>query len=426
MVLASFRAFCAVFAAGVSLVAGNAAACQPITRRNVVACALAQSLDARREREQLAALAGRRVSASLLLPSNPVLSLNGGLPAVGEVSRERLTWGVGLSQELEIAGQRGHRLDAVAAQRSAAEKRALVKQREVARTALLAYYDVLAARARAEVAEQLGALGGALSEHAEARAEAGLDAPVTASIAQAEARRLAQLRLAGELELARTTAALTSLLGGDPSQRSAQVVGELQPLPVAETPLARAIARALEQRAELEVARAERDAARESALLARASRVPNPTVSLYLRQDWIGERVAGVGLAVPVPLPAPVGRTFAGERQEAEALARRGQLDLEKLQRSVRLEVVEARQTLESRQRQAALFEPSRSIAARAQLLAIAEALRERKLLVRDALLAERALVEQWFDEIEAQHALCSASVDLAWVSGAALERGAP
>lgn len=407
-----FRALCAAVMASVCLVAGRAPACQNITRANVVPCALAQSFGVRAERENLAAIAGRRASASLVLPSNPVLSANGGLPVGYPISGDSLTWGVSLSQELEIAGQRGRRLELVAAQRSAAENRLLGAQRELGRSALRAYFDVLSARAREEVGAQLAAVGQALTLHAEARAEAGIDAPITASIARAESVHLARLQLEARLESRHALAKLESLLGGSP-----RVEGELMPLELGDLSLDQLLRRGLEQRADLEVARAERLAAERRVELLRAERIPNPTLSVHFRKDWIGERVAGIGVSLPIP----IARSYTGQIREAEALARRAEIDIEQRRRAVRLEVVTAQQALEIGRQKAALFDAGDSARAREQLAAIAEALRARRLPVRDALLAERALAELWFEQIEAQHELCLASVELAYASGAAL-----
>src|SRR6187402_1664582 len=151
--MASFRvrALCAALMASLCLVSGRAPACSTITRENVVPCALMQSPNVRAERENLTALAGRRATASFVLPSNPVLAANGGLPIGYPVNSDSLTWGVSLSQELEIAGQRGRRLEVVAAELSASENRLLAAQRELARSVLRAYFDVLSARAREQV-----------------------------------------------------------------------------------------------------------------------------------------------------------------------------------------------------------------------------------------------------------------------------------
>ena len=136
------------------------------------------------------------------------------------------------------------------------------------------------------------------------------------------------------------------------------------------------------------------------------------------------ERVAGIGLSVPLPVPSPVGRSFAGEIGEADALARRAGLETQKLRRDVRLELLSAKLNWDTRQRERGLFTPESLRQAELGIDAIGEALRAQKIAIRDALLSEQALVELLLGSIEARHQLCLASVELAHAAGFALERG--
>src|SRR5689334_4090474 len=85
---------------------------RPLDADAVLRCALAASPEVRAARAQLDAAAGRRATAAVLLPSNPTIA--------GTVSNRRrpppeqasvLNWSVIVQQEIEIAGQRGARID---------------------------------------------------------------------------------------------------------------------------------------------------------------------------------------------------------------------------------------------------------------------------------------------------------------------------
>lgn len=92
----------------------------PLDAEVVVRCALAASPEVREARERLIAVAGRRATAGVWLPSNPTVSgvlANRQRPAPEPASV--LNWAVTLSQEFEIAGQRGARVDAVDAEAAA-------------------------------------------------------------------------------------------------------------------------------------------------------------------------------------------------------------------------------------------------------------------------------------------------------------------
>ena len=416
--------FVCAIAASAYFVSARAPACSLVTRSNVVPCALAQSIETQSEREGLAAAQGRRQAASTLLPSNPSLSLSAGIPVGYELSSSTLTWGVTIAQELEIGGQRGRRLDVANAERSAHERRVLAIAREVGRQALNAYFDAVAAREQSILARKLGDVAEALSTYARSRSEVGLASPVESGVAQAEAVRLSRLELETELRLKETLATLASVLGQDPTQLPIEVSGDLEPLTIADTPAQRLVSAAIAERADVQTALAENEVAARRAALLRAARLPNPTISVSYRKDWIAERVVGVGLSFPIPLPAPLGRTFAGEIREADALTRRAKLETQRLSRDIRLEIVSAKLAFDSRKSELALFTPESVAQAEAGVDAIGEAIRGHKLGIRDALLSEQALVELLRDYIEARHRLCLASVELAHAMGLALERG--
>ena len=81
-------------------------ACVAVNRANLIDCALKASLSLRSEAWATQAAEGRLQAASPWLPSNPVLAF--ALAHREEIGGQRSdqNWTAGLSQELEIAGQR--------------------------------------------------------------------------------------------------------------------------------------------------------------------------------------------------------------------------------------------------------------------------------------------------------------------------------
>lgn len=178
------------------------------------------------------------------------------------------------------------------------------------------------------------------------------------------------------------------------------------------------------RRAEVTAAVAEADAQRAKTALYERLRIPNPTFSVFARNDWINERLVGVGVAVPIPIPG--GRTYSGEIAQASALTARAETDAERMRRAVRLEVVNAAQVMSIRQRQLDLFEPQQVRKIEDTLRSIAEEIGARRLPLRDALITQQALIDYLFAHVEARRQLCFASVQLARVAGVALEQGVP
>jgi cobalt-zinc-cadmium efflux system outer membrane protein len=413
------------FGLGLPRAAAAASSCsERVTRATIIACALDASLTARAEQIGVSALDGRRRAASVLLPSNPTLSVTGGLPADPSATEHTPLWSAALSQEIEVAGQRGARLDVVDAETRAQHRRVAAARRQAAADALVAYYDAIASAEHLHVARRLTMLANALKEVARARAEVGVGSDVDTLLADAAAIRIEQAQIGAAQQAAAATATLAALLGFDPLVSRPEVDGELEPLPIASSPAAALVEKAISQRADLAVLTAERDAQERRIKMLERLRIPNPTLSVYARRDWIGERNVGLGLSFPIPLPAPVGRTYAGEIAEITALTGRAAVDASRLQRAIRLEVVNAFELVQARQRQVDLYTPEQIARANRALDAIAEQLIAKRLPVREAVISQQALIELLSGSVEAQRSLCRASVDLARVAGVELERG--
>lgn len=395
-----------------------------ITRANVVPCALAASLTSKSERLGLKSFEGRRRAAGVLLPSNPSVALGGGFtidPSVAAADRESV-WSATLSQEFEVGGQKGKRTELVVAEQRAQQARVQVVERHAAAAGLVAYFEALAAVEEARLAGRLGALASALKTVARARAEAGVAANVDAQLAESAATRFEQAQITAEQRVATTTATLATIVGIDPLETKPRVEGNLSPLAVVDAEPAALVTTALARRAELAVAVAEQQAQESRLALYERLRIPNPTISLFMRKDWIGERTAGIGLGFPIPLPAPLGRTNAGEIAEASSLARRSEADVEQLRRSVRLEVVKALEVVKSTKRQTELYPPEQVRLTEETLRSIAEEVAARRLPVREALLTQQGLIDFLFGSLEARRSLCIASVELALVAALGLE----
>lgn len=409
--------------AAMTVVGGAANAHEPptcsgtITRANVVPCALAASLLVRGEQQELEAARARKAAVSPLLPSNPVLALSAAKRSTAELGATN--WYATLSQEIEIAGQRGVRRDAAEAAAQAQSKRVLLSRRETAAQASIAFFEAIAAREERRLAEQLTAATEAVAVAARARAERGLIAQVDADVADATTVRVLQVKLAAERRASRALATLGFLLGRSATQLPPTVDGELIPLvqkptsPVGERP-------------ELEVLHAERRALSLRADAFRRARIPNPSLSLFAQNDGFNERVLGAGIAFPIPLPGNVGRTNRGEIAEAEALAARAGTDRERIEREIRLEIATASQAFESRGQEVSAFTAERLARAEKSLQSLGEEVRAGRLAVRDAAVAQQALIELLRASVEARREWCLASVELARALGVPLEGVSP
>jgi outer membrane protein, heavy metal efflux system len=398
----------------------------PFDAAAAVRCALARSPEVRGARDELAALSGRRVAAGVWLPSNPQVAATAaqrrGSGDAGTARGPVLNWSATLSQELEIGGQRGARLQVVEAEEAAQGRRVAVVEQDVAAQALSAYFEAVAAGEALRLAEELAEAGRLLASAAEGRAREALLSGVDADVATAEAARLGLLRLEAERRSAVARTTLGVVTGGD---TAVDVVGALEP-PAWLGPLGAGSDAALETdairlRGEVAASEMERQALQRQVTLLRRERIPNLTFSTFVQRDAFAERVAGVGLSVPVPIPAPIGRTRAGEIAESGARARAAESSVQLVRRRVRLEAAAALAAFRATQGALALYGQPLLSRARADLAALREAMTSRQLTLREGLMAQRSLIELLQGSIEARLGYAEASVELRRVAGRSL-----
>ena len=402
--------------ATLALAAPSPSACAgPLTRAAVARCAAQVSPRIRADRQRVGVARGEANAARTLLPSNPrvAFTLGGRWNTVGA---RALNVSGTLSQQIEIGGQRRSRKRAAAANVDASESRVDITERDVVADALFAYYDVLAARAEVVVTQRGHSTAQKLHEVAAARAAAGIAAGIGVDLAAAEVAHAAEhLALArGRARVAE--ARLASALGLDPSAPLPEVRGDLTPLPAPAT--SRLATESAKRRPELDQWRAQRRASEGRLRLLRRERIPTPSLSFFAQTDGFNERVLGGGLAFPIPLPAPLGRTNKGEIQAARAKIRVADEQIAAARRALTLEAVVAYRELQARQDAAAAYTADNEAAARRTLDALSTEIEQGRIPVRDALLTQQTLIGLLLRAVESRHELCRASVALALAAG--------
>jgi cobalt-zinc-cadmium efflux system outer membrane protein len=382
----------------------------------VVRCALGVSPEVAELRARLDATEGRRETARTWLPSNPVL---GGWLAHRTRPEDGVTalnWNVSLAQELEVGGQRGLKAAQADEERTAASRRLRAAEEEVAAGALSAFYEAVAARESTRLARDLGETARVLAALAEARAKEELVAGVEADVARAEATRVRVVGFEAERRSSEATAALALLLGV--GARELVVPDELAAPGVIDVPSGSLEQEAVARRGEVAAAEAERRVLERRLALVRRERLPNPTVSVFAERGEINDRIWGGGLSIPLPLPAPVGRSRAGEIAEALAQVHAAESTAEQVRRRVRREVAAALAAFTASNHEAELFAPDLIGRARADLSALREALAARRLTLREGLLWQRSLIELLQGDVEARRARLVAWVELRRAAG--------
>ncbi|MES1255022.1 MAG: TolC family protein [Acidobacteriota bacterium] len=389
---------------------------RPPNADTVVLCALAASPEVREAREHLAAITGRRQTAGLWLPGNPTVGAT--VSSRRRPPPEAVTvtnWNFILSQEFEIGGQRGLRVDVVDAEATAQARRVGVAEQDVAAGALTTFYEAMAAQESFQFAAELAQSAQALARFAEGRAKEALLAGVEADVARAEATRIGLAGLEAQRRLTDSRATLAALLdvnvGGLTLPRQVEMGPTLAPSASLEQ-------QALRLRGEVVAAEMERKVLERRLAVVRRERVPNITLSAFAERGEIADRILGVGLSVPLPLPAPIGRTQAGEIAETLAQIRAAESSTERVRRRVRVEVARAIAALAARDGALALFADDLLARARTDLRSLREAIALRQLPLREGLQWQRSLVELLQADIQMRLDRALALIDLRRVVG--------
>jgi cobalt-zinc-cadmium efflux system outer membrane protein len=330
-----------------------------------------------------------------------------------------LNWSATLGVELELAGQRGARREAAGAEREAQLRAREGSSRQTALAAWQAYFEVLAASETARLSERLEAGAKRVFEAARAGAERGLFAGAEADLAEAAYVRVTQRRIGAERQSELSRVTLVELLGLA-STRDLVVQGTLSPLPAAER-----AGNALGPSPSAAIFEAESRAFAARADAERRSRVPSPTLSVFAQRDGFNERVVGVGVAVPLALPEPLGRLRAGEIAENEALSRRAHFLAENARRAARARLLRALARYDAAKRAVATYTAERLQRAATTLASLSAAVEAGRLGIRDALILQDPLLEQLLGDIEARLELCNASAELLLATNVRLEDGA-
>ena len=283
----------ALFVLLVPFVLPAIATAQSLSLAQAIEAAFAENPDLAAARWEIGVAEGARQQAGLI--PNPVLSWE-----AEDTRRETSTTTVMLSQDLELGGKRGARIDVARRGQDAAQIELERRGNELRAEVVQAFYAAVRAQTGLDLARQSQRLAERGLQVANGRIEAGKSSPVEATRAQVQlaethlqVRRAETLKANSYRELARAT-------GSSTTQFDRLEYTELSP---GKSPSAAKMLVAINQSAELRLAQAqieERDALLGSE---RAQRIPDLTVSIgsqYSREDR--ERVNVVGLSMPLPL----------------------------------------------------------------------------------------------------------------------------
>ena len=295
-----------------------------LTLEEALRQALIGSPALRAKQAQLAAVQGAQTDAAAFFRSNPEISASSTRREVSQAgtgSDRYREWNAGISQPIEIAGQRGYRREATAAAAASLNAEIADTGRQAGAEVSERFYRVLALQQRVELEEHAVSLFQSTADAVQKRRAAGEDTRLDANVASVEAERARnQLAVAQEQLLdARSDLAAKLQL---PPQALPRAVGELTLVPRTVSLVELVDAAATHPR--LRALTERENAADARVRLERANRYPDITAGISVGREGPGtgrERLTTFSVSVPLPFfnrnQAAIGQALT-DRTQAE------------------------------------------------------------------------------------------------------------
>jgi cobalt-zinc-cadmium efflux system outer membrane protein len=272
-------------------------ASQEVTLERAVERAFAAHPELRAAEARLREAGGQRLDAETF-PHNPVFEVEAA--SRDGADQNSTDFELSLGQEIEIAGQRGNRIDITRAELSAQRAGLMHAKRILAGRVHLAFVTALEAREILEVARRDMQLAEGLYDLAQRRLDRGAGTQLDVNVAAAERGRAEGRFQTADADYTVARAELAEAMGLDVTF-SPLPQGNLEAKLHALPPVEELVESARETRADLQQLRQLETASRVRHALARSEAWPNLTVRVFGGQEEGTDRIIGGGLSIPIP-----------------------------------------------------------------------------------------------------------------------------
>lgn len=321
------RAFAAALAAiaAVSDVRAQEVSCPPAADlMTLVRCAQQSSEVVVRARAELEAAQARLDVAGRWLPANPSLEVGAGHRAI-EGGATDVDRSIELSQQIEIGGQRGARLDVAGAELRAARASADAAERLVAADVLAAAARVVKGRDALSLVHEQRDSAERLAEVSRARTRKGVAAPFESELAEAARIQALREERATALDLSEAEGLLAAAVGSDMQLAAGASLPSVAQPQVAISDLER---NAIGRQPEVIAAQNEIQAAQARTALLRRERIPDLTIAAGYKHEEQADVIGG-RLSIPLPLfRRNQGEIAEQKARTTQAVARSRQTEL--------------------------------------------------------------------------------------------------
>lgn len=380
-----------------------------LTLDRALSAAMTNSPVIRAAEAEVAEARGRLIGGRTY-PYNPELGLEG----AGRDGPEGSTTdrSLSLSQQIEIAGQRGKRAAVANSELASVLRRLERRRQEVVARVERAFARAIGARELVEVAESDLTLTRGLLGFERKRLDSGAGTQLELNLAQAAAGRAERRFQLATAEWMAARTLLAEAAGLNPASPPVPV-GSFPTEPVSITPLENLVAEALERRPDLASLRQEQEVSRRSLRLERSLAVPDLRLGAFSSREE-HEDIRGVGLAIAIPFF----NRNQGRVAEARAAVDRTAAETLSGELALRQEVTEARARLEAATAAVGALKDLVVGTLEESLQLLQRAMEAGKVSATNVLLLRRDLIEGRREHVEAAMDAWIARVDLELATG--------
>jgi len=376
-----------------------AAPASAMTLEESVRLALTQNPDLQALRLEEDAASGRLEKARLLLTNNPTLegSISKKDRPEGEGGDAYTNYGFRLSQEFEVAGQRGSRIAVAENDLARVQAEILDKERLLIADVKDAFVRVLARKEKNRLSREIVQLKEDLLGYTRIKFQAGDVSGLDVNLAEVELSKVKRDLLINEREFRESLLLFQGLLGSAPDG-SLSLQGAL-PAHAPVLPDRAALKEsALALRPDARAGVLEMEKNRAAHQLAKKEALPNVTLAGFYEKDEM-RNVLGLAVSVPIVL---FDRKQA-EKKEASARAKGAEIKSRGRKREIEREVEQAYNDLATAIEELTLFKKEIIVKAAENLNLLNLAFREGKVGYFEVRLAQKDTIDAQFAYIEAQ-----------------------
>lgn len=365
--------------------------------------------DWRAAEQELEIARGKLTTARLISPFNPTIEGQGGprrIPGEGN----RTDYGVGVSMEIEIAGQRGLRINEAEKNLQRVEAGFQDFARTFRAKLARAFYQAVVARERLALQRRVENLNRTLVDVTKIKFKAGDVSGLEVNVSVVRYGQSRKETLDADRNLTQALLELRRLIGAEESFIPQDKLDVALP----SIPPATILNRALANRPDLGARRYELQRAEAEIALVRRQVLPNPTFGFSFTREGTGDKILLGGVSIPLP----VFNRRQGELESLEARRIQARSELLALEKEIQKEVNQAINQWETARQGAGLFQREVIEQIDENFRLLEAAYRERRIDLPRLLVMENDLITANQSYLEVLSSLREAAIQIEEVTG--------